>query len=312
MLQRPGEAHAVWVFWQARSALFTAGTSTCRSRSAAPPRATTRRTSSSTSGCRPRAMGAEGRRVAGCACPRGPFHARSGAWPPDGSSPNRAQARRRPPLVGRPLGCMAAGMWRSGDVVTVRFRSIDGRFHSGRPLRVIEHTPELLVTFMAEERSSPCRCRRRPRSARRPARRALGAPAGLPARRRGRNGADPALPRGRAHSIWVVRDTAHALVGWYVNLEDVHELGEQTITTQRSRARHLGARGDRRAAVEGRGRARGRATRVGRLTPDRQRRSGRRANVSGASVRGRPAGRTGGRRPSGRARTARRLGRSDD
>jgi hypothetical protein len=41
-------------------------------------------------------------------------------------------------------------MWRSGDLVTLRFRSIDGRFYSGRPLRVVEHTPELLVTYMPE------------------------------------------------------------------------------------------------------------------------------------------------------------------
>src|SRR3954470_8333280 len=40
--------------------------------------------------------------------------------------------------------------WRRGEIVTVRFRSIDGRFHSGRPVRVVEHTPELLVTYLAE------------------------------------------------------------------------------------------------------------------------------------------------------------------
>ena len=40
------------------------------------------------------------------------------------------------------------------------------------------------------------------------------------------------FPRGRAHSIWIVRDRAHALVGWYVNLEDAHELDGHTVTTQ--------------------------------------------------------------------------------
>jgi hypothetical protein len=40
------------------------------------------------------------------------------------------------------------------------------------------------------------------------------------------------FPRGRAHSIWVVRDSVHAMVGWYVNLEDVHELAGHTITTR--------------------------------------------------------------------------------
>ena len=124
-------------------------------------------------------------------------------------------------------------MWRNGDVVTVRFRSIDGRFHSGRPVRVIEHTPELLVTYMAE-----------------------GTVVSVPMLADGRGLRDVPLderwahprtslrrpwdgteliqlfPRERAHSIWVVRDREHTMVGWYVNLEDVHELGENTVTTQ--------------------------------------------------------------------------------
>ena len=124
-------------------------------------------------------------------------------------------------------------MWRSGETVTLRFGSIDGRFHSGRPVRVIEHTPELLVTFMAE-----------------------GTTVSVPMLADGRGLRDVPLeerwshprtslrrpwlgteliqlfPRGRAHSIWVVRDKEHAMVGWYVNLEDVHELGASTITTR--------------------------------------------------------------------------------
>jgi len=32
-------------------------------------------------------------------------------------------------------------MWANGERVTLRYRSIDGRFYSGRPLRVIEETP---------------------------------------------------------------------------------------------------------------------------------------------------------------------------
>src|SRR3954453_9066069 len=43
--------------------------------------------------------------------------------------------------------------WRSGHVVTVRLRSIDGRFHAGRPVSVIEHTPARDVTYMAEGRA---------------------------------------------------------------------------------------------------------------------------------------------------------------
>ena len=123
-------------------------------------------------------------------------------------------------------------LWRSGDVVTLRFRSIDGRFHSGRPLRVIEHTADLLVTYMAE-----------------------GTVVSVPMLTDGRGLRDVPLeerwahprtsllrpwtgteliqlfPRGRAHSIWVVRTAEQELVGWYVNLEEVHELGGQTITT---------------------------------------------------------------------------------
>jgi len=124
-------------------------------------------------------------------------------------------------------------MWRSGDVVTLRFRSIDGRFYSGRPLRVIEHTPEQLVMFMAESTvvSVPMLADGRglrdvplderwayPRTS----------------LRRPWTGTEliQLFPRGRAHSIWVVRDAAHGMVGWYVNLEDVHELGEHAITTR--------------------------------------------------------------------------------
>ena len=124
-------------------------------------------------------------------------------------------------------------MWHSGDIVTLRFGSIDGRFHSGRPLRVIEHTPELLVTYMAE-----------------------GTVVSVPVLTDGRGLRDVPLderwshprtsvlrpwhgteliqlfPHSRAHSIWIVRDPTHALVGWYVNLEDVHRFDEHTITTR--------------------------------------------------------------------------------
>ena len=39
-------------------------------------------------------------------------------------------------------------MWASGELVTLRYRWLDGRFHEGHPLRVIEDTPERTVTFM--------------------------------------------------------------------------------------------------------------------------------------------------------------------
>lgn len=100
-------------------------------------------------------------------------------------------------------------------------------------MRVVEHTPELLVTFMAEGtvvsvptlldgrglRDVPLDERwAHPRTSKR-------APW---------NGTEliQLFPRDRAHSLWVVRDAAHALVGWYANLEDVHVLGDATISTR--------------------------------------------------------------------------------
>jgi Protein of unknown function (DUF402) len=99
-------------------------------------------------------------------------------------------------------------------------------------VRVVEHTPELLVTFMAE-----------------------GTVVSVPVLEDGRGLRDVPLderwahprtstlrpwngtelmqlfPRGRAHSLWIVRNADHSLVGWYVNLEEPHILGERTITT---------------------------------------------------------------------------------
>jgi hypothetical protein len=40
------------------------------------------------------------------------------------------------------------------------------------------------------------------------------------------------FPTGRAHSLWVVRRPDRSLVGWYVNLEEPHVLGERTISTR--------------------------------------------------------------------------------
>jgi Protein of unknown function (DUF402) len=123
--------------------------------------------------------------------------------------------------------------WRSGDVVTVRFRSIDGRFHAGRPVRVIEHTPARVVTYMAEGTvvSAPTLTDGRglrevplderwlhPRAS----------------ERRPWIGTEliQIFPAGRAHSLWVVRRPDRSLVGWYVNLEDPHVLGKRTISTR--------------------------------------------------------------------------------
>jgi len=98
---------------------------------------------------------------------------------------------------------------------------------------VLEHTPDLLVTFLAEGtvvsvpvltdgrglRDVPLDERwAHPRTSKR-------APW---------NGTEliQLFPLGRAHSLWIVRSADHSLVGWYVNLEDPHALGERTITTR--------------------------------------------------------------------------------
>ena len=100
-------------------------------------------------------------------------------------------------------------------------------------MRVVEHTPELLVTFMAEGtvvsvpmlvdgrglRDVPLEERwAHPRTSKR-------APW---------SGTEliQLFPLGRAHSLWIVRDPSRGLLGWYVNLEDAHELGDRTITTR--------------------------------------------------------------------------------
>jgi Protein of unknown function (DUF402) len=98
---------------------------------------------------------------------------------------------------------------------------------------VIEHTPELLVTYLAAEtivsvptltdgrmlRDVPLEERwAHPRTSKR-----------MPW-----YGTEviQLFPLGRAHSLWVVRNRAHELMGWYVNLEDRHMLGERTISTR--------------------------------------------------------------------------------
>ena len=124
-------------------------------------------------------------------------------------------------------------MWASGELVTLRYRSLDGRFHEGHPVRVIEQTPELVVTFMP-----------------------IGTVVSYPALADGRGLRDVPLherwahprvsarrpwhsteviqlfPKGRAHSLWVMRDSEHSLLGWYVNLEDPQVLGARTISTR--------------------------------------------------------------------------------
>jgi hypothetical protein len=100
------------------------------------------------------------------------------------------------------------------------------------PLLVVEHTRELLVAYLAEGtmvrrtmladgrdlRDVPLEERwAHPRtSLRRPW---VG------------NELVLLFPRGRAYSLWVVRDSHRRLIGWYVNLEEPAVFGEHTIST---------------------------------------------------------------------------------
>ena len=123
-------------------------------------------------------------------------------------------------------------MWSSGDVVVLRYRSIDGRFRSGRPLRVIEHTDDRLVAYLAEStlvampvladgrglRDVPLDERwLHPRAT----------------QIRPWSGTDVVMlfPRGRAYALWLFRE-AGTFRGWYVNLEDRHVFGDRTIDTR--------------------------------------------------------------------------------
>jgi hypothetical protein len=124
-------------------------------------------------------------------------------------------------------------MWRSGDAIVLRYRAIDGRFHAGRPLRVIEDSPGLTVAWLAQgaECSMPRLADGRglrdvplderwlhPREA---------------FRLRSPNEQILLFPWGRTHSLWVMRRDGE-LLGWYVNLEDRHVRHGGTITTRDS------------------------------------------------------------------------------
>jgi hypothetical protein len=138
-----------------------------------------------------------------------------------------------PDWQGADVNATSIPLWTSGDLVTLRFRSIDDRFYSGRPLRVIEHTPELLVTYMPENTVVSVPMLADGRGLRDvPLEERWSHPRTSLVRPWTGTELIQLFPLGRAHSIWVVRDSEHAIVGWYVNLEAVHELGDNTITTQ--------------------------------------------------------------------------------
>jgi hypothetical protein len=124
-------------------------------------------------------------------------------------------------------------VWASGELVTLRYRSIDGQFHSGRPLRVIEDTPARVVTFIPEGTTVSVPLLADGRDLRDVPLAERWAHPRVSARRPW-HGTEliQLFPKGRAHSVWVVRRLDHSLLGWYVNLEDPHVLDAHTITTQ--------------------------------------------------------------------------------
>ena len=123
-------------------------------------------------------------------------------------------------------------MWSRGDVVVLRYRSLDGRFRSGRPLTVVEHSDDWLVTYLAAGTNVAMPVLADGRNLR-----------DVPIEERWRHpratriqpwlGGDLVMlfPRDRAYSLWLFREGGE-LEGWYVNLEDVHVYGERTIDTR--------------------------------------------------------------------------------
>ena len=123
-------------------------------------------------------------------------------------------------------------MWSSGDLVVLRYRSIDGRFRSGRPLRVIEHSDDLLVAYLAESTLVAMPVLADGRALRDvPLDERWLHPRATQIRPWHASDLVMLFPRGRAYSLWLFRE-AGTFRGWYVNLEDRHVLGEHTIDTR--------------------------------------------------------------------------------
>lgn len=114
----------------------------------------------------------------------------------------------------------------------VRYRSMDGAYRAGRPLRVIEHDDERLVGWLAEGTTvaEPMLAdgrglRDAPLSERWSHPRAT--------RLRPWHGGDLVMvfPRDRAYSLWVFKHGA-TVRGWYANLEQPYVAGDRVITTE--------------------------------------------------------------------------------
>jgi hypothetical protein len=105
------------------------------------------------------------------------------------------------------------------------------RFRYGKPLRILDATPERVVGFIpgGTEIARPVTADEREGHAVPVSERWSEPP--VPGRRLWTGaGTVMIFRRGRAHSIWIFRGPeAH---GWYVNLEDPHVFGERTISTR--------------------------------------------------------------------------------
>ena len=129
--------------------------------------------------------------------------------------------------------------WSPGDVVVYRHRSYDGRYLSGLPLTIVEHSHGRVVGYLphgtvisrpvaengADLRSLPLAERwLHPRVARLSPFRLLGAN-GEPGR------LIVVFPSDEPYAIWIFRDPTR-LHGWYLNLEDPQTLGPRTISSR--------------------------------------------------------------------------------
>lgn len=114
----------------------------------------------------------------------------------------------------------------------VRYRSFDGHFRVGRPLRVVENGPEWLVTHLAEgtvvaepELADGRGLRGAPLSER------WTHPRVTVYRAWSRADVLMLFPRNRPFSLWLFREQG-TFAGWYVNLEEQHVYGDHLISTQ--------------------------------------------------------------------------------
>jgi hypothetical protein len=130
----------------------------------------------------------------------------------------------------------AAPTWEPGDVVMWRYRHPWHSFESVRPVRVVRDDADGLVAWLAP--GTPVL---RPVLADGRDLRAVPVEERFDYGRHGRAnrldrwrgpGVLKVAPAGRPWSVWVFRDGAGRLTGWYVNLESVHERGDLEVSTQ--------------------------------------------------------------------------------